>query len=279
MSGALLFILVYTRAMSNAISDHLVTQPMLVADLTALGVQPGMVLVVHSSLSSLGWVNGGAAAVILALEEVLTPAGTLVMPTHSSDQSDPANWQNPPAPEAWWEQIRATMPAYDPSLTPTYNMGAIPETFRKQTGVIRSNHPIASFAAWGKQAARVAADHPLTPLFGTDSPLGRVYDLGGWVLLLGVGHNRNTSLHVAEDRTNLVPPVTRDGTAMLVNGVRQWVAFDDLGWDEFDFDAVGAAFARETGLQREGRVGQAAALLMPQRALIDYAVTWFETHR
>jgi len=265
--------------MSTAISDHLVTQPMLVSELAALGVQPGMTLIIHSSMKSLGWVNGGAAAVILALEEVLTPEGTLVMPTHSSDQSDPANWKYPPVPEAWWEAIRATMPAYDPSLTPTFHMGVVPETFRKQTGVIRSNHPQASFAAWGKHASRVAADHPLTPPFGADSPLGRVYDLDGWVLLLGVGHNRNTSLHIAEDRANLDPPVTHDGAAMLVNGVRQWVAFDDLGWDEFDFDAVGADFARETGLQREGRVGQAVALLMPQRPLIDYAVTWFETHR
>ena len=79
-------------------SEYPVTAQSLAADLAALGVQPGMVLVVHSSLKSLGWVNGGPVAVILALEEVLGSAGTLVMPTHTSDNSDPANWVNPPVP-------------------------------------------------------------------------------------------------------------------------------------------------------------------------------------
>src|SRR4051812_34374634 len=99
------------------------TVPSLISDFAALGVRSGMVLVVHSSLKSLRWVNGGPVAVILGLEEVLGPAGTLVMPTHSADNSDPSNWKNPPVPESWWQTIRDTMPAYDPALTPTFRMG------------------------------------------------------------------------------------------------------------------------------------------------------------
>ncbi|MEP7285354.1 MAG: AAC(3) family N-acetyltransferase [Chloroflexota bacterium] len=260
-------------------TEVLVTQLSIAADLAALGVQPGMALVVHSSLKSIGWVNGGAVAVILALEQVLGAEGTLVMPTHSADLSEPANWVNPPVPESWWDTIRATMPAYDSALTPSFRVGVIPETFRKQTGVLRSANPDASFAAWGKHAQQIVSDHALAPLFGEHSPLARVYDLNGWVLLLGVDHNRNTSLHVAEGRAKIPHGTIHLGSPMMVDGVRQWVPFDDIDWDDSDFVELGADFARDTGLQREGKIGQANALLMPQRDLIDYAVHWLEGHR
>jgi aminoglycoside 3-N-acetyltransferase len=258
----------------------LITQPRLVRDFEALGIKPGMTLVVHSSLKSLGdEVNGGAVAVILALEQVLTTEGTLVMPTHTAVLSDPARWVDPPVPEAWWEEMRRTMPAFDPALTPVFRMGVIPETFRKQTGVLRSNHPDASFAAWGKHARMLTEDQPLTPIFGEGTPLARMYHLDGWVLLLGVGHGNNTSLHVAEARARIEHGVVNRGAPIMVDGVRQWVTFDDPDWDDGDFADLGADFARETGLQREGKVGRADCILVPQRPLIDYGVTWLERKR
>ncbi|MEP7291357.1 MAG: AAC(3) family N-acetyltransferase, partial [Chloroflexota bacterium] len=224
-------------------------------------------------------VNGGAVAVILALEALLGEAGTLVMPTHSADVSDPANWSNPPVPEAWWETMRQTMPAFDVALTPTFRMGVIPETFRKQAGVLRSNNPDGSFAAWGRHARIITDDHALFPLFGERSPLPRVYDLDGWVLLLGVEHDRNTSLHVAEARAQIPHEITPHGAPIMVDGVRRWVTWSDLDWNDSDFIELAADFACETGLQRSGKVANADALLVPQRPLIDYAIPWLEAHR
>ena len=108
-------------------TDTPLTRKILAEKLREYGLGAGQIVLVHSSMSKLGWIPGGAEAVILALLDVLGEKGTLVMPAHSSDNSDPARWENPPVPEAWWPIIRETTPAFNPATTPTRMMGAIPD--------------------------------------------------------------------------------------------------------------------------------------------------------
>lgn len=252
----------------------------LVRDLRALGVTSGTTLVVHSSLTALGWVAGGAHAVVLALGEAAGPDGTIVMPSHSTGLSEPSHWQNPPVPETWWKTIRSEMPAFDPRVTPTRGMGVIADTFRAQEGAIRSNHPHSSFTARGPRAAEITRDHALDSGLGEGSPLARLYDLDAHVLLLGVGHDRNTSLHLCEYRAEFPSKKTmRQGAPVLVAGERRWAEFQDLDWDEDDFVALGAAFEQEAGAVRVGRVGTGEARLMRQRELVDFGVRWMEQNR
>jgi aminoglycoside 3-N-acetyltransferase len=255
------------------------TVPLLAEQFAACGLEAGQTILVHSSLSSLGWVAGREVAVIQALMQVLTPVGTLMMPTHSNDNTNPSNWQNPPVPESWWQPIRDHMPAYDPALTPTREMGAIPENFRRWPGVIRSRHPNASFAAWGKHAAFLTDNHLLESSLSEGSPLARLYDLDGYVMLLGVGHGNNTSLHLAEYRANFRgKQMKTSGCAVLMDGSRQWVTYEDLVIDADDFPTLGDQYEAEHGIPRR-RVGQAEVRFMRQRPLIDYAVQWMEKHR
>lgn len=248
------------------------TRDSLASDLRSLGLPMGAVVLVHSSLSALGWTAGGALAVAQALFDAIGPAGTLVVPTHSGNLSDPAGWERPPIPQSWWETVRATMPAFDPALTPTRGMGAIADVVRRWPEARRSNHPQVSFTAVGPQAPTVVAGHSLEFGLGERSPLARLYDLDAFLLLLGVDHGTNTSLHLAEYRAG-TRPETREAGPVLVDGVRRWERWPEIDMDSSVFAELGSALDA-TGAVTVGRVGVGPARLMRQRAAVDFGVGW-----
>jgi aminoglycoside 3-N-acetyltransferase len=251
----------------------------LCVDLHSLGLSAGMTAIIHSSLSSIGWVCGGAVAVILSLEQIVGRKGTLVMPAHSGDLSDPGPWKNPPVPQQWWPSIRENMPAYDKDMTPTRGMGAIVETFRKQRGVSRSLHPNNSFAAWGRHSRYITRSKKLDFSMDMNSPLGCMYKLDGHVLLLGVGHDSNTSLHLAEYLAEYEGKRVVDCYSPVQwKGKRKWQKYQDLEFNWDDFEEIGKAFEKGGGC-RTGIVGKAVAKLMLQRELVDFAVHWMHENR
>lgn len=247
------------------------TRASLAADLLSLGLAPGDIVIAHTALSALGWVNGGAQTAIDAMLDVIGPDGTLVMPAQSGQLTDPAQWQAPPVPAGWIEAIRNTMPVYDPRRTPTRGLGQVAELFRTWPGTVRSAHPHTSFAALGRAAASICAVHRLESPFGEDSPLARLYELDARVLLVGVSFDACTALHLAETRAPPEMPAQRQGARLLLDGTPRWVTYDEPPmYDEFpDF-----GFDRlvESGVVRSGKVGSASTFLAPMRILVDTAL-------
>lgn len=259
----------------------LCTRNDLVTQLRDLGIKRGETLLVHSSLSSIGFVNGGAETVVSALLDVLGDDGTLVVPAFSCGNSDPSTWGVPPVSldvaESWWPSIRESIPPYDPATTRTLAVGLIPETVRTWPGALRSGHPQVSFAAIGAKAAHITSTHDLECCFGERSPLATLEALQARVLLLGVGYHRCTCFHLAECRVPS-PPRMQNSFAIRVDGTREWVTVEDTVIGGDDFKELGADFEQFYDVRR-GLVGAADCVILSIPEAVLYAEKWFQEHR
>ncbi|HCG4536272.1 AAC(3) family N-acetyltransferase (plasmid) [Ureibacillus chungkukjangi] len=256
-------------------NTQLLHRNLLVEKFKEMGIKQGMTIIVHSSLSSLGWVSGGAITVINSLMDVVTKEGTIVMPAHSVDNSDPQYWEAPPVPKEWWETIRDTLPPFDLQTTPTFGLGIIPELFRSWPGVLRSNHPMYSFTAWGRHSKSIVADHSLNFGLGKKSPLGKLYELDAYVLLLGVGFENNTSFHMAEYQLETKNIITQS-SAILEDGERVWKTYKDIDLDPDDiFEVLGEAFEIRSPVTTY-KIANAKVKFFKQKDAVNFAFDWLK---
>jgi aminoglycoside 3-N-acetyltransferase len=219
----------------------------LVEQLHRLGVRRGDVLLVHTSFRAVRPVEGGPAGLIAALQQAVADEGTLVMPSWTGSDED----------------------VFDPTSTAaSSDLGVVADTFWRLPGVSRSGHPFA-FAAFGPRAARVTGDPIAMPPHAAESPVGRVHELDGRILLLGVGHDANTTLHLAEIlagapyRVAKSITLERDGRPVRIEyGENDHCCQRFLLADEW---------LRSRGLQAEGPVGQAHARLVRARDVVAVA--------
>jgi len=259
--------------------DRPVTQADVETSLRAAGVTSGSTVIVHCSLSALGFVVGNAVALVRALRAVVGDDGTIVMPAQTG-LSDPSHWQAPAVPEHWWPTIRANWPAFDPITTPLRGMGAVAECFARLPGVVHSGHPAVGFVAQGPRAAELMSPHDLDDGLGDRSPLARLEAAGADIVLIGVGHGNNTALHLAETRAlGAMAPMRRDGVPMLIDGRRRWVEYSHIDFDESDFIMLGDAYSAAGGTEMRASLGAGEIRRLPIRELVDFATGWIAEHR
>jgi aminoglycoside 3-N-acetyltransferase len=165
------------------------------SDLRALGVRPGAVLMVHARISALGWMVGGTGAVVLALLDTLGPNGTLM--AYAGWEDDPYGMER--WPEPWRSAYVADLPPFDPLTAEAVRAnGRLPERIRTWPGAVRSRQPEAGIVALGRCAKWIVADHPMDDTYGAGSPLAKLVDADGQVLMLGAPLSTLTLLHHAE---------------------------------------------------------------------------------
>lgn len=246
----------------------------LIQDLMTIGIESNMTLMVHSSLSAIGWVLGGAPTVVEALLEVIGNQGTLVMPAATPNCADPASWDAPIISDTWLDIVREHLPVFNPKITPT-TMGAIAECFRTWPGTRRSVHPLSSVCANGPLAEDIVSEHALDFSEGNGTPFEKLHKLDSWILLLGVGFNRCTALHFAEFQVDN-RRVKKSRFPMVKDGRRVWVAVEDMATDNSThFPIVGDQFLN-FGKALTGSIGEAGSTLFRMGDLVSFASSYFE---
>ncbi|MFD5945475.1 aminoglycoside N(3)-acetyltransferase [Streptomyces collinus] len=259
------------------------TEASIAADLRSLGCPEAGTLLVHASLASMGAVRGGAPTAVRGLLAALGPDGTVVVPsfTAGNSRTSPAYVRRTRGMSD--RQLRAyhdTMEPFRTLSTPTQGMGRIAEEVRCTPGARRSGHPQTSFAALGAHAQWITAQHARDCLLGERSPLGRLYELGAHILLLGVGFDVCTAFHLAEYR----PPgsTRRYDCKVMLDGTPGWVSFVDVDLHDEDFGRLGSWLETRSGDDgriARGRIGDARSRLLPLRWAVDAAVEWMNLNR
>lgn len=220
----------------------------LVEQLRNLGINSGGVLLVHCAFSKVGQIPDGVLGLINALRSVLGENGTLVMPSMSWDDKHPF--------------LAAETSVKD-------EMGILADTFWRLTDVLRSDSP-HSFAAVGRYAGMITVPHPIDVPHGLDSPVGRIYELDGQVLLIGIGHDSNTTIHLAEMLAGVRYRSESLATVLIDNQIQQ-VEFGEINHCCENFVLVDD-WLNEKGLQTIGKLGQAECRLMNSRDLVKVVV-------
>jgi len=225
--------------------------------LRQLGLKRGDVIGVHSSLSSFGYVEGGADAVIDALLETVGEKGTIVMPTYSTNRENVERTQREIELGVTW---KSKILPYDPKETPCWT-GRIPETFRKRKGVVRSLNPTHSLAALGPKANELVQGW------------NKLLQADGYILLLGVDLSCCSAMHLAEEQVQL-PPHILEKIESPPKPLEDYGP--DLGWPEWDIGygpypdfAKMEEPCKEHGVMKTVKIGEATVKLLRLRELID----------
>ncbi len=246
-----------------------------------LGIKPGDNIMLHASLRAIGKILGGPDQVHQVIMNVIAPNGTLLMYVGCEPEYE-AVGRGKYSPEE--EQfIIQNCPAFNPTLARArHDYGALAEIFRSWPHVICSTNPGARIAALGSKASWFTANHPLNYGYGPGSPLAKLYESKGKLLLLGSDLDQVTILHYAEHLAPIQEKrIVRFKVPLLDDEQRVWCDVEeyDTGtgirqWPMRFFATIVEKYLNEHQIQ-SGKVGYADSYLIDVKPLVDFAIAQF----
>jgi aminoglycoside 3-N-acetyltransferase len=245
----------------------------------ALGIAPGDTLMVHASVRAVGEVAGGPDQIHVALKDVLTAEGTLMMYASCPRYYDEVG-RGHLSPNQERELIEK-LPAFDPfTARAERDNGALVELLRTYPGSLVNPH-VARFVVWGKQAGYLISEQPWDYAFGRESALDRFAQLDGRILLLGCDHDTVTFLHYAEHIVDIPGKrVARFKVPVAEKGRRVWRDMEEFdtsdrgahpNWPARFFARLVDTYLAQTNC-RGGLVGDAECFLVDARGLLAFAL-------
>ncbi|WP_354631250.1 aminoglycoside N(3)-acetyltransferase [Levilactobacillus brevis] len=240
-----------------------------------VGIEKGDTIIVHTSLKSFGWLVSGSRSVITALCKAVGDKGNIVMPSQTPELSDPKTWTEDPEPQEDWESIENKTLGYSERLTPVIGQSCVAEAFRHYPNVLRSNHPLDSFCAWGEKASWIVKSNAYDFPFGDEGVLGKLYSLGAKIVLIGTDFETNTSLHLAETRVNKEIKIVKETapveTGTLLLPCSEKIQFNNIELDTFDFSKIESAYLQVPGVEKKVELPKGSLRVFDMRNCVKFA--------
>ncbi|MDF9824226.1 aminoglycoside 3-N-acetyltransferase [Breznakia sp. PF5-3] len=260
---------------TKLIQDNLITKDDLVEHFKMLGIQKGMLVYIQSSLNYFSYVCGGNRTIIEALQDVVGYDGGIVTNAFTKDNKDPLNRDLQVFKPYQIEVIRDAMPAFNKKLCASKNKLA--DQMMRHDGVFRSNHPTHSFVAWGKYAKLICDKQPLHFPLTSESPLGKVCELNGYILLLGVKYEAADIFKMTRVNDKQTPirivssPIERRGRKSFINML-------DYDYEKKEIQEI-QDMMNERQIVKETYIGRARCRLFSAKEAATLASGFYHTHK
>lgn len=251
-------------------------------DLRALGISSGDPLMVHAAISTVGELINGPDTLIDALRHAVGEAGTLIAYTDWDARYEALLDEAGKIPVRWREKIEGFDPAKSRAIR---DNGIFPEFLRTTPGALRSDNPGASVAALGAKAAWLTENHPLDYGYGPGSPLAKLVEAGGKVLMVGAPLDTMTLIHHAEHIAQIPGKrIKRCEVPFATGGGTEWRMSEEFDTsdavcpqlDGVDYFTAIVSTYLESGRGWRGNVGKAPSVVVEARGMLEHAVAWLE---